>query len=689
MKPTNCPQSSYSTFRLAHTATLLILLTFSNGAGAVMTNNANIISTSNVPSHSVLRSTTALQNRRSSGFAAFGAQRTNALNAINTARPDKQMVVTNDIGPNHRSWMRMADGVALTASNRFGSPKNSSRATVTRDTRRQVVELATGMNYWDGKQWLPSDATFELTDDAFVANRVQHQTRLNANLNAIGAVTTTLQDGTTLRSTPVAIALYDPNDGRFAVISTLTNSTGILVESNQVLYPDAFSGGVCASVVYTLQKGSFEQDVVISGRLDPLDYSFPTNAQIQIITEFYDAPQPDKLRRPIYIEEKETVRRRKVSPDLVDEVLGFSDLVFGTGRAYTMPSDTHKNGAQTIVAKEFKTIPSDGRTYLIETMEYLPLQSALKALPECAGGGKTAQIIRNSKSPDGYALIPRPHSQTFAKAQPRRNSPRFAQVKDLLRTGVVVDYFVNLGGTLSSGYTFKGDTTYLVSGTVYCNGPVTLEADIVKYKSGATIKFNNAITCKTASYQPAIFTGLDDESVGESLFFDPDWTGNINPAGYANPAVWSYWYGFPNLNNVRFCYAQEAIRLEGAAVSATISHAQIVNCIRGIVLVAAASGSGSSGSSGFNVTVNNSLLAFIGTVFVRSGDYYDGSGSGFPTYAYFNHCTIDSAQALVNQSGSGPSFIGTFKNSILANIGSLGNVDLADLGNSTYNGFWS
>lgn len=582
----------------------------------------------------------------------------------------------------------MDEGVAPAAVNQSRASSNPGKAAATRNTGPQVIELATGMNYWDGSQWLPSDATFELTDDAFVANRVQHRTRLNADLNVIGAVTTTLQDGTTLRSTPIAIALYDPNDGRFAVISTLTNCTGILVESNQVLYPDAFSGGVCASVIYTLQKGSFEQDVVISGRLNPLDYSFPTNAQIQIVTEFYDAPQPEKLRRPIYIEEQETVRRRKVSPDLVDEVLGFSDLVFATGRAYTMPSEADKSGAQTVVAKEFRTIPSEDRTYLIETLNCLSIQKELNSLPECEGSGETAQRIRSGQARDGYAFIPKPASQVLGKTQPRRTSPQFAQIENLKRTGVVVDYFVNLGGALGSGYTFKSDTTYLVSGTVYCNGPVTLEAAVLKYKSGATIKLNNTITCKTASYRPAIFTCVDDDSVGESLWDHPDsgWTGSISSSGYANPAIWSYWDGYPNLSNVRFRYAQEAVRLEGASVSATISHAHIVNCIRGIVLVTTTSG---SGSSGFNVTVNNSLLAFIETVFVRSGEYYNGSGSGFAAYAYFNHCTIDSAQALVNQSGSGPSFVGNFRNSILANIGSLGNIGLANLGNSTYNGFYS
>ena len=292
-------------------------------------------------------------------FGAVGTHASEAAGAEN--RTPWLNGPPDEIGPNYKSWRMVSDPAPGDHSN---APVLVQSASATPGPQeRGVVEIATGMNYWDGQQWSPSDASFELTDDSFVANRVQHRTRLSADLNVVGAVTTTLRDGTTLRSTPVAIALYDPNDGRFAVISDFTNSVGVLVASNRVVYPDAFRGGVCADVIYTLKQGSFEQDVVITGRLNPVDYGFPTNSQIQVITEFYDPPQPEKMRRPVYVEQKESVRRGKVSPDLMDEVLGFGELVIGTGRAFTPPTATHTNGTQTVVAKEFMTI--QGRTFLI------------------------------------------------------------------------------------------------------------------------------------------------------------------------------------------------------------------------------------------------------------------------------------------------------------------------------------
>ena len=49
----------------------------------------------------------------------------------------------------------------------------------------QIVEIGTGMNFWDGQSWTPSDPSFEVEGDAFVANRLQYKVRLRANLNQL------------------------------------------------------------------------------------------------------------------------------------------------------------------------------------------------------------------------------------------------------------------------------------------------------------------------------------------------------------------------------------------------------------------------------------------------------------------------------------------------------------------------
>ncbi|MCL4790119.1 MAG: hypothetical protein KJ070_25610 [Verrucomicrobia bacterium] len=161
-----------------------------------------------------------------------------------------------------------------------------------------------------------------------------------------------------------------------------------------------------------------------------------------------------------YVETNEAVRRRKASPDLVDEVLGFSEMVIGTGRAYTPASAAHPNGTQAVVAKEFRTIPEFGRTFLIETVNCLSIQNALDALPDCGRESGAAQRIRGSRAWDGYAFIPAPAQNAQANAQPRTSSGRFAHLGNPARSGVVIDYIQELGGTMTGVIVFRGDTTY-------------------------------------------------------------------------------------------------------------------------------------------------------------------------------------------------------------------------------------
>ena len=62
-------------------------------------------------------------------------------------------------------------------------------------TNRAFVELATGMSYWDGQQWLPSDPTFDTTTNGFIASRMQHKVHLAENINDLGTVTLVTPDG--------------------------------------------------------------------------------------------------------------------------------------------------------------------------------------------------------------------------------------------------------------------------------------------------------------------------------------------------------------------------------------------------------------------------------------------------------------------------------------------------------------
>jgi hypothetical protein len=124
---------------------------------------------------------------------------------------------------------------------------------------------------------------------------------------------------------------------------------------------------------------------------------------------------------------------------------------------------------------------------------------------------------------------------------------------------------------------------------------------------------------------------------------------------------------------MKFSFCQEAVRSENnfQTSATTISHAQFVNCIRGIVLTGA--GSGSGGSSVVPLTVDNTLMARVDYPFTANTT---ASGS------ILRHSTVDGSVRLVTASSTS-SF--NFVNSVFANVTNLvsGPASLS----GSYNGF--
>jgi len=83
-----------------------------------------------------------------------------------------------EVGPDFRIWRTPVSGRETLS--RARKPE--------KDDSRRIVELSTGMNYFDGKKWKESVPEFVLQGGEFLAERVQHQARINANLNVGGAV---------------------------------------------------------------------------------------------------------------------------------------------------------------------------------------------------------------------------------------------------------------------------------------------------------------------------------------------------------------------------------------------------------------------------------------------------------------------------------------------------------------------
>jgi hypothetical protein len=574
-----------------------------------------------------------------------------------------------DLGPNSRAWT-VVDSASANA------------------TPKHFVELATGMNYWNPatKTWQPSAAFFQPTPDgsAWVANQVQHRVRLNDDLYVAGAVNVTLPDGLTISSSPVAIVLFDAASGRSAIVATLTNTVATQVSSNQLVYSDAFVGA-CADVSYSIDRGAFSQDIVFTGRFDVSAYGFPpATTRIQILTELFSVPEPDLLVQPVYIEGDAAVRKAMVSPDLMDQSIGFENFVFGAGRAYAFPSAGEPEGAGAAVTKEFVHDPVDGRSFLVETVDYKYLAKGLLALPNCSPPNGQARIYPRNERRKLYAALPAFSSTRRASVErrvpPRQGPQKIASVNHA--KGVTIDYIANIGGSLTGNILFAADTNYFVNGAVFCNGPTTIEAAVFKYPTNGTpyIQLNNTVTWKTSAYRPAVFTAVDDDTIGDSFasVSGANYHGFITASGYANPAIYMGQTTL-TLNNCRFCYAKQAVRYVSAsgstAATLTVNHSQFVNCIRGIELDFAGSG---AGTGTLAVNLNNSLMSAVQNPVM-------GGSPGNPVTLSMIHCTMDQAVRLVGGTWGNGASVSSI-NSIYANL--TNTTTVATLSGS-HNGFYS
>ena len=505
-----------------------------------------------------------------------------------------------------------------------------------------TLVLETGLHYWSAetKEWLPAEPSFSInaTGDAFVANKTLGQLRASAQINTVGAITVNLdpQDPTRqLVTTPVAIALEEPATGRMLVVGTITNSLGALVEgtANQIIYEDCFAG-VCASYVVEVQRGTYSADVLFTGKFDVRDWGFTTNARIQIISEIY-GPGPDSsIRRPLYIEQDPQkiaqAARLGLSLDVIDETLGWGNLVMAEGSAYTAPTPTATNGASVRVAKEIAGPATAGCSWSKASPSPPCKASSSACRSACrpaAMPASTAPKTPSSVMPPSPAcrlrrlwvsgLLQSPPSPPPRRRRPCRSRPGSRadpRVSALTTSPTWV-------APCPAPSPFNPPPIFSSPEASILNGAVTFEPIIVKYKTNAFMQINSTLTLKNfGQFRGAQFTAVDDNSVGDTCagITNSGYTGVITNTGYANPAIYTAQSSL-SLTNCRFSYAKLAVQCVPPLASSStynFSHSQLVNCITGIQLSMASGGSGCGGGSfGCGVTVglnaNNCLMANV------------------------------------------------------------------------------
>jgi len=196
----------------------------------------------------------------------------------------------------------------------------------------------------------------------------------------------------------------------------------------------------------------------------------------------------------------------------------------------------------------------DGRQFLVEEVRFVAIEPRLRALPQSA----TASLVP-SASPDSPL-----HRVSATRLLPAR---RWVEVQPLQRMtlaggpltghGVVLDYSLL---SSANNFTFKGDTTYVVKGTVNLSGTTTIEAGaVIKFtnhaQANALLNITGPIDCRTAPYHLAVFTGQDDDSVGEVL---PWSTGN--PTNYYGYGL--YVWNNSTLKHLRISHSRTALTIK-------------------------------------------------------------------------------------------------------------------------------
>ena len=491
-------------------------------------------------------------------------------------------------GPNHRVWQRTTYET---------TPDGKQTPHI-----HAYTELATGLHYLEKGQWVESKEEIEiLPNGTAVTRHGQHTVVFPGNIaDGIELVT---PDGKHLKSRPLGLSYADGN--KTVLIAELKDSIGELVGPNQVIYPDAFTD-FKADIRYTYTKAGFEQDIILrESPLTPESYSLnPNTARLQVLTEFFDPPQP--------------AVRTKVLPKQAGITLNDDDLDFGVmkmtpGRAFLLGSDAHEGGAA--VGKSW--VKLEGRQFLVEEVPVNALADELGQLPVPQQASAKSGIKGSRRLASNKRQLP---AQRMPETNPGNQSIKMAQA-GIPSGGLVLDY-VTINAN-QANYVFQGDTTYYISGNVYLSGTSTFEGGaVIKYaNSSSAIQFQSgsAMNCQGAAYRPIVMTSMNDNSVGETISGS---TGNPAPSSYT-ALVFSGCYP-PTLSHIRVSYAGSGLVLAG--VGGDVSDAQFVNCAIGLNITAPScavtcKNALFSNMQQYDVSVyynNTNLIAFQNVTFDRS-----------------------------------------------------------------------
>jgi len=364
-------------------------------------------------------------------------------------------------GPHHRTVWRT-------------TWKTNSLGVVTASTNC-VVELATGMHFHSGNEWVESMEQIDiLPDGRAAATNGQHKVWFPPDIFD-GVIDLVTPDGKHLKSRPLCIAYFDGSNN--VLIAELKSSVG-QVRSNQVVYPDAFTE-LRADLALTYRKSGLESDLVLrEPPPGPAAYGLdPARSRLELLTEFFDTPDP----------QVKALGTNRLSA-LRDHSLRFGAMKMIRGNAFsTAEGHSERQGAgraelgneprpfETPVYKSWERLPDDQnphllRTFLIEEVPFQRIEAHLQRLNAGTNAvRRTASIGSELRKPSRTRLLP-PMRLTQMSAK----KIQLAQA-DFNQPGFVLDYVIvtsELGDRLTAGEYSVEDNVYF--DTLYFDANVTV-----------------------------------------------------------------------------------------------------------------------------------------------------------------------------------------------------------------------
>jgi hypothetical protein len=477
----------------------------------------------------------------------------------------KHYDTTADVGPHHRVHVTLLESVLADGS--------------TEVVTNRYVELASGLNYFDGTEWKASKEEIEIFEGGAIARQGQHTVTFAPTLNVPGAIDMVTPDGKRMRSNVLGLSYYDAASGRSVLLAEIKESPGQVVGANQVVYPDTFTD-LRADAVFTYRKGGFEQDIVLRDNPPPpeafeLD---PATTRLEVLTEFIEFPEP--ARAAVFLKQEEDAQKRAtmVAPDFVDERLEFGSMSMVQGRAFSVPAGEEAQEKWTPTGKQF--VQMEGRWFLVEGLPYDAIKPELEKLEAKINPGRKERIRaiaqQNTRNRGQGRLIP---ARRMAQASPGKGTRAMMVAKAQSREpGFVVDY-----QTVNSiaNMVFYGDQTYVVDNAVTLTGTNYLEGGAVikfaRYTAGnyVAIEVQGPLYCYGSAYRPTVFTAKDDNTVGEVIAGS---SGNPTNRDYGYRQLWCSGNFNYEIKHVVFRYAHQGLLVQNVIQPAKLRHAQFFSC---------------------------------------------------------------------------------------------------------------